>query len=186
MKSLKGQLLLDGGRLLDTEFRRTVVLICQHDANGAFGLVLNRPSEHKVGCALDDPLPEPIRDLPVFLGGPVQPQAFSCLIHDSAYTTTESEWTVLPGLRLTHDIRELLEPEEDFLRRARFKFFAGYAGWAPGQLEQELKQHAWLVHPATVDLVFDPQPKLLWSKILRTKGPQYRLLAELPEDPSLN
>jgi len=185
MRSLKGKLLLDSGKLVDTEFGRTVVLICEHHAQGAFGLVLNRPSDFKVGRALDDPLPEPVCDLPVFLGGPVQPQALTCLIHDPQETAS-TERTVIPGLRFTHDLNELLGTNLDFIQRSQFKFFAGYAGWAPGQLDNEMKQGAWLTHPATVELVFDPNPQSLWKRILKTKGWQYRLLAEMPEDVSKN
>ena len=64
--------------------------------------------------------------------------------------------------------------------------FAGYAGWSAGQLEDEMKRKAWLVHPASLDLVFDADPAALWKVILRKKGLRYRLLAEMPEDISLN
>jgi putative transcriptional regulator len=185
MRSLKGKLLLDGGKLVDTVFHRSVVLICEHNADGAFGLVLNRLSEHEVGKALDVLLPDVVKHLPVFLGGPVQPQALSCLIHDP----TDNDFTkssVIRGLRLTHDLDDLVEAGEDFLTRVRFKFFAGYAGWSPGQLDNEMKQNAWLTHPASIEFVFHPQPQELWKTILLTKGPEYRLLAETPEDVSKN
>jgi len=185
MRSLQGQLLLDGGKLVDTEFHRSVVLICKHDAEGAFGLVLNRPSEHKVGRALDDPLPEPVKHLSVFLGGPVQPQTLSCLVHDPS-DNDPAESQVMPGVRLVHDLDNLAEAEDDFLARSQFKFFAGYAGWSPGQLDNEMRKGAWLTHPATIDLVFHPQPQELWKRILLTKGLQYRLLAEAPDDASRN
>jgi putative transcriptional regulator len=68
----------------------------------------------------------------------------------------------------------------------KIKIFAGYAGWSPGQLEDELKRDAWLTHPATIDLVFDCDPNQLWQKILRQKGWKYRLLADMPEDLSMN
>jgi putative transcriptional regulator len=64
--------------------------------------------------------------------------------------------------------------------------FAGYAGWSPGQLENEMKHKAWLTHPASLELVFDTAPEQLWQVILRRKGGKYRLLAQSPEDLSLN
>lgn len=185
MKSLKGQLILDSGKLIETEFRRTVVLICKHNTQGAFGLVLNRPSDYQVGRALDDPLPDSVGRLPIYLGGPVQPQALSCLIHD----TVEKDFAqanVIPGVHLSHDLDALVEPKGDFLARAQFKFFAGYAGWSAGQLDKEMKQGAWLTHPASIELVFYPKPEELWKTILLTKGPLFRLLAETPEDVSKN
>jgi putative transcriptional regulator len=185
MRSFKGQLLLDGGKLVDTAFHRSVVLICSHDAQGAFGLVLNHPSEYTVGRALDAPLPGSVKHLLVFLGGPVQPQALSCLIHDPA-ADTPSGALILPGLHLVHSLDDLMEPRDGFLSRATFKFFAGYAGWSPGQLDHEMNDNAWLTHPASMELVFDPQTEDLWKRILLSKGPQYRLLAETPEDASKN
>lgn len=72
VKSLKGQLILDGGKLQGSFFHRTVVLICQHDEEGAFGLILNRETENKVGQAVVANLPESIKDQLLFIGGPVQ------------------------------------------------------------------------------------------------------------------
>ena len=78
-KFLQGQLLLDGGNLRGSFFHRTVVLICQHDAEGAFGLVLNRATENKVGEVLVADLPEPLKEQTLYVGGPVQPGALSYL-----------------------------------------------------------------------------------------------------------
>src|SRR5581483_7854564 len=81
-KSLRGQFLLDGGKLTGSFFHRTVVLICQHDAEGAFGLILNRPANAKMGEALVANLPDVLKQQPLFIGGPVQPTAFSFLHSD--------------------------------------------------------------------------------------------------------
>ena len=185
MQSLRGQLILDGGKLAGSPFQHTVVLICSHDPEGAFGLVLNRPTEEKMEDCLAETLPESMKMLPLYLGGPVRRQALTCLIHDPANDDTTEE-TVLPGLRFTHNLSELLEPGGDLAPSIRVKFFAGYAGWAPGQLDSEMKEGAWLTHPASLDLVFHSAPEQLWKTILRVKGPGYRLLAESPEDVSHN
>ena len=68
----------------------------------------------------------------------------------------------------------------------KMRVFAGYAGWSPGQLEEEMKREAWVTHPASVELVFDTEPGKLWQEILRHKGGCYRLLAEGPEDLTWN
>jgi putative transcriptional regulator len=68
----------------------------------------------------------------------------------------------------------------------KLRLFAGYAGWSPGQLEDEMKRKAWLTHPASLELVFDTDPGQLWQKILNCKGWEYKLLSQTPEDPSLN
>jgi putative transcriptional regulator len=179
---LKGQLLLDSGQLAGSFFQRTVILICQHDAEGAFGLVLNRNTGKDVGEVVVADLPDSLKACPLFLGGPVQPSALSFLYTD----TFIPDANVLPNLSLGHSLDSLVEIGESFSSSRRIKLFAGYAGWSPGQLEDELRRHAWVTHPASIDLVFDSQIADLWQKILRTKGWKYRLLAQMPEDPSVN
>jgi len=181
-KYLKGQLLLDGGRLYGSFFHRTVVLICQHDADGAFGLVLNRDSGTKVGDVLIADLPDQIKNLPLFVGGPVQPAAMSFLHSD----TFLPDANVMPNLSVGHSLDDLIEIGESFSTSKKLKLFAGYAGWSPGQLEDEMRRQAWLTHPATLELVFDVDPNQLWRTILRQKGWRHRLLAESPDDLSVN
>ena len=79
-----------------------------------------------------------------------------------------------------------MEFEGKFVPFKQIKFFAGYAGWSAGQLDKEMQDAAWLTHPASIELVFHSQPAELWRLILRGKGPQYRLLAEAPDDVSHN
>jgi putative transcriptional regulator len=179
---LKGQLLLDSGQLRGSFFQRTVVLICQHDPEGAFGLVLNRSAGSNAGEMIVADLPDLLKVSPLFVGGPVQPSALSYLLTDSFIPDAN----VLPNLSLGHSLDALIELGESFSPTQRVKMFAGYAGWSPGQLEDELKRDAWLTHPASLDLVFETRPDQLWQKILRLKGGQYRLLAQMPEDLSLN
>jgi putative transcriptional regulator len=179
---MKGQLLLDSGQLRGSFFQRTVVLICQHDAEGAFGLVLNRSTGSNAGDMIVADLPELLKGYPLYLGGPVQPSALSFL-HSDAFIPDAN---VLPNLSLGHSLDNLVEIGESFSAGRKLKMFAGYAGWSPGQLEDELKRKAWVTHPASLELVFDLQPDELWQKILRQKGGRYRLLAQSPEDLSLN
>jgi putative transcriptional regulator len=179
---LKGQLLLDGGLLHGSFFQRTVVLICQHDAEGAFGLVLNRDTGSKVGEMIVAELPDSLKEFPLFLGGPVQPTALSFLHSD----TFLPDGDVMPNLGLGHSLDTLLEIGESFSSTRKVKMFAGYAGWSPGQLEDEMKRKAWLTHPASLELVFDADPTRLWETVLRQKGWKYKLLSQIPEDPSWN
>lgn len=181
-KYLKGQLLLDSGQLQGSFFQRTVVLICQHDAEGAFGLVLNRASGNNVGEMLVADLPDVLKSCPLYLGGPVQPSALSYL-HSDAFI---AEANVIPNLNLGHSVDELAELGQAFSPTRKIKLFAGYAGWSPGQLEDEMKRQAWLKHPASLELVFDVAPEQLWPEILRRKGGLYRVLAQSPEDLSHN
>jgi len=181
-KFLKGQLLLDSGELRGSFFQRSVVLICQHDAEGAFGLMLNRGAGSNVGEMIVADLPEPLKACPLYLGGPVQPSALSFL-HTDAFVPDAN---VIPNLSLGHSLDGLLEIGESFSPTRKIKMFAGYAGWSSGQLEEEMKRKSWLTHPASLDLVFDTDPTQLWQSILRQKGWKYKLLAQTPEDLSLN
>jgi putative transcriptional regulator len=181
-KYLKGQLLLDSGQLRGSFFQRTVVLICQHNAEGAFGLVLNRATGSNVGDMIVADLPEALKSCPLYLGGPVQPSALSYLLSDAFI----ADANVMSNLSLGHSVDDLVELGEAFSPTRKLKLFAGYAGWSPGQLEGEMKRKAWLKHPASLELVFDTAPEKLWQEILRRKGGLYRVLAQSPEDLSHN
>lgn len=182
-KFLKGQLLLDSGQLGGSFFQRTVVLICQHDADGAFGLVLNRALGKKVGEMIVANLPDTLRESPLYLGGPVQPTALSFLHADNFIPDAN----VLPNLALGHSLDDLVEVGESFSMQKKIKLFAGYAGWSAGQLENEIKRKAWLTFPASLELIFDTPPEQLWSKILRRKGGwRNKLLSQIPENLAWN
>jgi putative transcriptional regulator len=179
---LKGQLLLDSGQLGESYFKRSVVLICQHDADGAFGLILNRTSGNSLGETLLSDIPEVFKSEKLYIGGPVQLSALSYLVSDQFLPAG----SVLPNLDLGHSIENLIEISQSFSSSRKLRMFAGYAGWSPGQLEGEMKRNAWLTHPASIDLVFDENPESLWKTILKNKGGKYRLLADMPEDLSSN
>lgn len=182
-KLLQGQLLLDSGQLGGSFFQRTVVLICKHDAEGAFGLVLNRPLGKAVGELIVADLPDALKNSPLFVGGPVQPGALSYLHSDNFIPEAD----VMPNLELGHSLDDLLELGESFSASKKVRLFAGYAGWSPGQLESEMKRKSWLTFPASLELVFETPPENLWEKVLKSKGGwKNRLLAQIPEDLSWN
>ena len=180
MRSLRGQLLVAGPALEDPNFRRTVVLVGEHGDEGAMGIVLNRAS----AVLVDDAVPVISSlagpDQAVYLGGPVQPQAVVVLADfadpEEANLVVDSVG-FLPGE--IEDVGQLGE-----LRRVRV--FAGYAGWAPGQLEGELDEGSWIVLDARASDVFTDAPELLWREVLRRGGPAHSVLALLPDDPRVN
>ena len=182
-KSLQGQLLLDSGQLGGSFFRHTVLLVCKHDVEGAFGLVLNRTVGKTVGDLIIADLPERLKTAPLYLGGPVQPGALSYLHTDSFIPEAD----VLPNLALGHSLDDLLELGESFSATKKVRMFAGYSGWSPGQLESEMKSKAWLTFPASLKLVFETPPEQLWQIVLQSKGGwKNKLLAQAPEDLSWN
>jgi putative transcriptional regulator len=181
-QSLRGKLLLDGGNLSGSFFHRTVVLVCQHDSDGAFGLVLNRPAGSKLGELIAADFADAVSEQPVFLGGPVQPSAFSYLLSKDDLP----EPNVMPSVSLGHSLDDFLELSETLEPSRHLRVFAGYSGWSSGQLESELEREAWLTHPASLDLLFGTPSGQLWKTILRQKGWRQRLLAETPEDLTWN
>lgn len=181
-QSLRGNLLLDGGLLQGSYFHRTVILVCSHTEEGAFGLVLNRPSTATVGEALTADLPPGLKLEPLFVGGPVGESELSYLYSDNFL----SDANVMLNLKMGHSLEELAGLGESLSTTQRIRVFAGYAGWGPKQLEGEMERGAWLTHPASPDLVFEECVQGLWKMILKTRGWKHRLLADSPDDPSAN
>jgi putative transcriptional regulator len=180
MESLRGKLLIAGPTLQDPNFARSVVLVGEHNDDGALGVVLNRASDTPVSEAVPDLAELVGHDDPVFVGGPVQPSAVLVL--------AEFEEPDAASQLVVEDVGFLAvdddEPTTEELGRARV--FAGYAGWGPGPLELELERDDWIIAPSTTEDVFDEDPATLWSRVLDRKGGQYRLVARMPADPSLN
>ncbi|HTK24835.1 MAG TPA: YqgE/AlgH family protein [Gaiella sp.] len=181
MRSLRGQLLVAGPALLDPNFHRTVVLLGEHGEDGAMGLVLNRLSDVTVADAVP-PVAELVADGElVHVGGPVQPQAVVVLADfvepDRAGALVLDTIGFVPG-----DVDDASDLGE--LRSVRV--YAGYAGWGPGQLEEELDEQSWVVLPARASDVFTSAPDALWSAVLRRHGGALGILSLLPEDPHVN
>jgi putative transcriptional regulator len=182
-QSRQGQLLLDGGKLHGSFFHRAVVLICQHDTEGAFGLILNRPSGGKVGDAIAGNLPGTVKEQPLYIGGPVQPSALSFL-HSDAFVPHAN---VMLNLNIGHSIESLMDLTESYSTTQKLRLFAGYAGWSAGQLDQEMARQDWLTYPADLNVIFNSSPAGLWKDILlQHKDPALRWLADSPENPFWN
>jgi putative transcriptional regulator len=180
MESTRGRLLIANGSLLDPNFRRAVVLVADHDDEGAAGVVLNRRSETTVAEAAPPLAPMAGSDEPVFVGGPIQPEA-AVVLADFANPELATHLVLGSiGLVTGEEGADAIES----IRKARV--FAGYAGWGPGQLDAELEEEAWLVEDALPGDVFTDQPERLWSTVVRRKGKDYAMLAMMPDDPSLN
>lgn len=180
MTCLKGQLLVSSAGLHDPNFRHTVVLVGEHTAEGALGVILNRPLDLTVGQGIPKLASLVGPDEPLFEGGPVQPTS-PVLVAEFAHPETASLLVFGNVGFLTGDVSPDLRPG---IVRARL--FAGYSGWGGGQLEAEMEEGAWIVDPARADDVFADDPELLWSRILRRKGPDYEAMARVPFDPRMN
>jgi len=177
-ESLRGQLLIAAPTLIDPNFRRAVVLVIEHSDEGALGVVLNRTTELPVA----DAVPE-LADLDgghVFAGGPVQPQAVIALAEYAGVPPEGSVCGPIAPVGVDSDMETLADSV------TRVRVYAGYSGWGEGQLDGELEEEAWFVEPALPGDVFCADAERLWGQVLERKGGQYRLLARMPDDPSVN
>ncbi|HRN35383.1 MAG TPA: YqgE/AlgH family protein [Flavobacteriales bacterium] len=182
MPPAPGTILVSGPFLPDPYFHRSVVLLCMHDDEGSFGLVLNRPTGMGVADLMED---MPKLSSPVGIGGPVQGSNLFFL--HTLGKRIEGSLPVVGDLYLGGDygqLRDMLSAAPKLAKHVRF--FVGYSGWNGGQLGSEVKQRSWLIHPATKQLVMNGPPETLWGRVLRSMGPRYAPLANFPEDPSLN
>ena len=172
-ESLSGKLLIASPSMPDY-FHRTVILVVEHSENGAFGLVLNRPSETTVGEASPE-LAELIGgEHLLHVGGPVQPNAVTAI---GEHPDPSEATKLIAG---SVGMVDLDDPPE----LHRLRVFAGYAGWSAGQLDDELDQEAWIIEEAHPDDPFGDGD--LWAAVLGRKGGEYALLARMPPDPSVN
>jgi len=180
VESMKGKLLISGGGLYDPNFRHTVVLIGEHDARGAVGVVLNRP----LGTTVADAVPSLAALVgagePLFDGGPVAPRQAVLLAEVAPPGELDVPVFDFIGF-LTGEIPADVRP---FVRRARV--FLGHAGWGPGQLEAEMEADSWITEEPTADDAFTMSPEGLWRRVLERKGPPWVDIARIPFDPSMN
>lgn len=184
MNSLKGQLLIASPRLLDPNFIQGVVLMIQHDKNGAMGLVLNRPTEMTLRQAWEQVSQSPCpREDSLYVGGPCEGVLMA--IHPFAEI---GQIEILPGLFFaaeTTAIEWLLQKADE----SRVRFFVGYSGWSPGQLEAEMETGSWVTADASIERVFAPE-STLWRDIKREVALQ-QIIGKvnprlIPRDPSCN
>jgi len=163
----KSALLLSMPQLQDPNFAKTVVLLCEYNPDGAFGLVLNRPTNAAATemVRLEPPVVGG-NDMPLWIGGPVEPQRGWILLGEEPQREFKR---IREGLYLSTSqalLREVLEAHP----APRARVLAGYAGWGPGQLDEELAESAWLLGDVDLDLVFDVAPEAMWETAIRRLG----------------
>lgn len=180
----KGIFLVAAPSLRDPNFRQTVILLCEHSQDGALGVVVNRPTAMFVSEALPQiPVLEGQHHM-LFSGGPVQPTQVLLLYR----LTQEPSDThhVFDGVYLGGDVQVVERLLIQSTERESFRAYVGYSGWAPGQLENEMKTGSWITMPADPSIVFDKDPTKIWPDILRSLDGPYKMYAEMPADPHLN
>ena len=182
LKPAKGRLLLSEPFMGDYYFGRSVVLLAEHNAQGSFGLVLNKPVNKTIREVTEE-FPE--LDAPLYVGGPVEPNRLF-FIHTLGEEISDSV-EVFKGLYWGGNMEEVMELSQiKKLTPENSRFFLGYAGWGAHQMEEELKRNSWAITTATSELIFKTNPQLLWKKLTRKLGSDYRLWAKFPVNPNLN
>ncbi|MDH3540385.1 MAG: YqgE/AlgH family protein [Acidimicrobiia bacterium] len=171
----RGSLLVATPRLADPRFVGTVLLICEHSRDGALGLVLNRSSD----LGVDEALPEWVDVVTappvVFIGGPVQPE-IAIALADAAHAPEPLE-SLDAGLAVLDDLEGIPQ---------RLRIYSGYAGWGPGQLEDEVEERSWWVIEAQPEDLFSDAPADLRRTVLRRQRDDSALFAFYPPLPGLN
>jgi putative transcriptional regulator len=177
-----GALLVAEPAMLDPNFKQAVILLCEHGENGSFGLTINRPSRLHLPEVLTEPLG---LDHQLYVGGPVQPDTLHFL---HAYgEQIEAALPIVEGVAWGGPFEEIVERIRiGTLEPDGFRFFAGYAGWGPGQLQDEVAEGSWIVLPALREHVFDWPPEQLWRRLVIALGGELALLVNFPDEPQLN
>lgn len=182
IKPARGKILISEPFLVDYYFKRSVVLLAEHNEEGSFGLIINKP--------VDMMLSDVVKDFPkfnaqVFLGGPVKTDSLY-FIHTRG-DLIENSLRIFEGLYWGGDIEHIIElitigklqPED-------IKFFVGYAGWIPKQLEGELSRNSWLVANISARQVMQSNTEKLWISTVKRLGEEYEYWTNFPADPALN
>lgn len=196
VSSLTGRLLVATPALSDPNFDRAVVLLLDHDEEGSLGVVLNRPTPVGVGDILEGWGELAGAPGVVFQGGPVSLDSALGVAVIPGDEGAPARSRRRPGrddpvgFRRVHGAIGLvdLEAPPELLAAAlgSLRIFAGYAGWGPGQLEDELVEGAWYVVESEPGDVSSPDPERLWRSVLRRQRSELAMVATYPDDPSLN
>ncbi len=176
-----GKLLIAEPFLSDSNFSRTVILLCEHGESGSVGFVLNRSTELTLG----DLLPELYTpSLTIYQGGPVQMDTLH-MMHRVPLLLGGN--LVSPDVYWGGSYEALQEAvENDAYNAEDLRLFVGYSGWTVGQLEEEMKEGSWLVADATPHLLFETPPDQVWKEAIKLLGKDHAFLANMPVDPQLN
>jgi putative transcriptional regulator len=177
-----GRLLVATPLIADPNFERTVVLLLAHGPQGAFGVVLNRPSDTRADAVAPEWADDAASPAVVFVGGPVGPESILAL--GRSIRLVESGGDVIVGDCGPVDLRH--PPATGGFAWDRIRLFAGSAGWAPGQLEDELAEGAWWGVDADPGDITCADPDGMWSRVLRRHGGDVAWFANYPGDPSAN
>ena len=181
IKPQQGIILISEPSLRDFYFRQSIVLLTEHNEEGSFGIIINKPIEAHLNDILKD---FPDFNAPVYLGGPVKTDSIFFL---HTKPEIEDSLEIMKGLYWGGDlgtIREMINLHE--ITENDIRFYVGYSGWEAAQLDREISEKSWILSHTTVSEVIHPNPQNLWRTHLKNMGKDYALWANFPADPSFN
>ncbi len=177
-----GKILISEPFMLDPNFRRSVIFIVEHGEEGTVGFVLNQETE----VAIHDVIRKfPIFDARIHIGGPVETDTLH-YIHTLG-EKLEGARVVAEGVYWGGDfetLKQLVERGE--VNESQVRFFIGYSGWSPGQLDEELQQNSWIVSGTSKENLFDKDYDDFWKETIRSLGSKYAHIANFPQNPMWN
>jgi len=181
VKPHQGIILISEPSLRDFYFRQSVVLLAEHNEEGSFGIIINKPIETRLNEVLKE---FTNLDIPIYLGGPVKTDSIF-FIHTKE--NVEKSLKIIDGLYWGGDIDTIREMMTmGMITENEIRFFIGYAGWNPNQLDREISEKSWVLSHTTVEEVINQHPEQLWPDYLRSMGSDYAIWANFPADPSFN
>lgn len=184
MKALKiGAILLAEPFMLDPNFKRAAVFMCDHGKDGSIGFVINRPLNHRINAILED---FPDFEADVFFGGPVESETTLHYLHNVG-DLLEGSIKVSNGVYWGGDFEKLkFLISSELINPNNIRFFLGYTGWGEGQLEEEMSTGSWVIADADANYLFKMEPTQLWQEIMEKKGSTYTVIAQMPDSANWN
>ena len=179
-KVTKGSLILSQPLMKDLNFERSIILICEHNSDGSFGYKLNdKLSPDSVTSDLNQIIKENL-----YIGGPVE-NSYLNFIHNS--DQIKDSVKITDNIYLGGDLDSVLEGVENNISDFKLKFFSGYSGWSPKQLDKEIEENSWIVINEYIsNFIFDEIDEKFWTSFLSDKGGKHKIFSNYPKDPSLN
>jgi putative transcriptional regulator len=180
-KPKQGSILISEPSLRDFYFRQSVILLAEHNEEGTFGVIINKPIEARLKDILKG---FSGYNLPVYLGGPVKTDS---IFYIHTREDVAEGLPIMQGLYWGGDLNAIKEMlKKKIMSPSEIRFFVGYSGWSPNQLDRELREKSWVLSQTTVKEVINDQPESLWSNYLKNMGQDYAIWANFPADPTFN
>jgi putative transcriptional regulator len=178
----KGKVLISEPFLFDPTFKRTVILLVEHNKEGSLGFILNKNSTYKVNELVDT---LDFIDEDLHLGGPVGKKHLYYL--HTLGNKLEGSTHIVGNIYWGGDFEKLKTMfKTGLIADDEVRFFAGYSGWSPGQLEQELEEKSWIVTELNDDIIMKARSKAFWSEALKKLGSKFKIMSNFPENPNMN